>query len=278
MGGSCSLDNPCDEGVCNLSGPGEPECIPADGDIDGDGIPNNRDFCNQQPGGEFDEDGDGIGDECDACPIAPPPARPDTDNDMVDAPCDPEPSLDGDQITVFEGFNGPLPAAFRADGQWSVVGGQAVFTSNDSSASSTLTTVLPLASRHVAVFTSYRIDRLDPSALQNFVGVTTIDRRPAGLSIVSCGGSRIGGNDKLVLQTDVAGDEKPFLVNLFDTAGLYRVVQRIQNATSACALLANDANGAVTAATGGEIPTEAGLVARGVDTKLQYLLVVQRPN
>jgi hypothetical protein len=279
IGSPCSLDEPCSEGVCNLSGPGEPTCLAPDEDFDNDGLPNNRDFCNQQAGGEFDEDQDGIGDECDACPVSRPPERPDTDNDGVDAPCDPEPDMDGEQITIFEGFNAALdPNKFRAVGTWEARGGEAVFTATDPNATQTLVTSLPIASRHLAIFTSYRSNGVPATATQAHAGVTTVDRRPAGTSIVSCSSLRVGTMDSVILETDVGNSSKPFLVSLFDAAGLYRVVERIENANSQCVVLADGGQGAVQQATGGEQPSEGGLTARGADVRFQYLLVVQRPN
>src|SRR5438105_2394132 len=71
LGAPCSQTHPCgDDEVCDLTDPNGPICIDANGDLDGDGIPNRLDHCNHMPGGEFDEDQDGLGDECDPCPIA----------------------------------------------------------------------------------------------------------------------------------------------------------------------------------------------------------------
>jgi hypothetical protein len=278
LGDPCSLDSPCGEGICNLSGAGEPVCIDANGDVDGDGLANKSDFCNQQPGGAFDEDGDGLGDDCDPCPIAPPPTTAEADGDGVDGPCDPDPTVPGNKITLFEGFNSTLPAAWRKEGgTWEARGGEAIFTAADPNAIAILTALLPISSRHLAVQTSYRVDRVDTVATQNLAGVVSIDRRPAGVTTVSCSGSRIGGMDSLDVDSGIANSTKPF-TNLFDTAGLYRLAQLIENANGACAMRAPTQDGAVSASTSGEIPTEAGLSARAVSARFQYLLFVQRPN
>jgi hypothetical protein len=278
IGDPCNLESPCGEGICNLSGAGAPVCIDENGDIDGDGLPNKSDFCNQQAGGAFDEDGDGLGDECDPCPISPPPKIAETDGDGVDSPCDPDPTLPGNKITLFEGFNSTLPAAWRKEGgTWEARGGEAVFTSTDPNAIAILTATLPISSRHLAVQTSYRVDRVDTAATQNLAGVVSIDRRPAGVTTVSCSGSRIGGMDSLDVDSGIANATKPF-TSLFDPAGLYRLAQLIENATGACAMSAPMQDGAVSAATSGELPTEAGLAARAVNARFQYLLFVQRPN
>lgn len=279
--GPCSVDDPCGGGaVCNLSGPGgdgkEGICIEEDGDLDGDGLPNGRDFCNQQPGGQFDEDLDGIGDDCDRCPIAPPPATADPDGDLVDSPCDPDPAAGGDTIAVFDGFNAGLPANWKPTGPWEFRGGEVVITA-DPVTQATLIAGLPLVTTQLAVLGQYRIDAADGAAVQNFAGVSAIDRRPAGVAVVQCGGARAGGIDSVLLDTDAGASAQP-LENLFDPASRYRVAQKIENTQAGCAMIADATTGAVQATTGGEAPTEGGLVAKGVTARFQYLLVVQRPN
>lgn len=276
IGDPCSLDDPCDEGTCNLSGAEAPICIDGDGDIDGDGLPNKRDFCNQMSGGEFDEDGDGLGDICDACPIARSPENSDPDSDGVASPCDPDSSTPGDKIVVFEGFNGTLPAGWRKEGTWEVRGGEAVFTSTNASLEQTLVTTLPATTRHLAVHASYRVDQLDTTATQTIAGAVAADVRPAGTSIASCASSRTGTTDSLVFKSDAGVMTKGF-TNLFDTASLYRVAQRIDNAQGGCAMISDSQSGAVQATTAGDLFTQAGVTARGLNVRFQYVLVVQRP-
>jgi len=72
--GGGALGDPCDATtnkcgvgvVCDYSA-ATPNCLDANADPDGDGIPNSLDHCPNLPGGLYDEDGDGIGDECDRC-------------------------------------------------------------------------------------------------------------------------------------------------------------------------------------------------------------------
>ena len=275
LGGPCSAVDGCEEGVCDLTDPEGAVCISASGDLDGDGIRNDKDFCNHQEGGDFDEDRDGVGDVCDRCPIAPPPESDDSDADEVDSPCDPDPTTDGDRIVVFDGFNSGLPASWKASAGWRFVGGEAIATPVDPIVTEQLTAPLPLVSQFVAVLGQYRIDSVDAQATQNFAGVIAIDQRPAGGSVVQCAGTRTGTTDRLVLDTDNATGTANF-TNLFDSASLYRVTMQLELAEAACAMVADAETGAAQAMTNGEAMNEGGLVAKGAITRFQYLLVVQR--
>ncbi len=275
LGTPCDGPGECGGNVCDLTDPEGGSCIASSGDLDGDGIPNTKDFCHHEPGGDFDEDRDGIGDVCDRCPTAPPPADPDGDGDAVDSPCDPDPDVGGDTIAVFEGFNAGLPASWTASPGWSFVGGDAIATPVDPVVVEQLTTPLPLISQHVAILGQYRTDAVDPISTQSFVGVIASDRRPAGSSNVQCAGTRTGATDQLVLDTGITTGTKGF-ENLFDPASLYRVVIQLDLAQAACAMVADAEVGAVQATSEGEAMTEAGLVTRGATARFQYLLVVQR--
>ncbi|MCW5805649.1 MAG: hypothetical protein KIT31_24980 [Deltaproteobacteria bacterium] len=276
IGGPCDAKSGCGDGaVCDLTDPAGPTCIDADGDIDGDGIPNDKDFCNHMPGGAFDEDRDGLGDECDPCPIAPPLAEPDPDGDGVDAPCDPDPTRPGDGIALFEGFNGPIPATWRTSGAWQVVGGAAIATP-DGNGVVELSAPLPRLTTQLAVLAAYRVDSADGTASQNIAGIATIDRRPAGTTRVQCLGRRTqGGQDALVMDSDRSGIVTKDFSDLFDPASLYQVAQVLDLGTGACAMIADNESGAVQAQTAGEAPNEAALVVRGAVVRFGYLLVVQ---
>ncbi|MEO8702701.1 MAG: hypothetical protein ABI867_21835 [Kofleriaceae bacterium] len=275
LGGTCSLDDPCDNAVCDFTDPAGPTCIERDGDLDGDGIPNNQDFCNHADGGRFDEDRDGIGDDCDRCPIAPPPSQPDSDNDTVDSPCDPDPSEDGDTIVVFEGFNEGIPSTLTATAGWQVMGGEAIGTPTAADVDEELTAALPLTSQTVAVVGQYRVDTVLAAATQSFAGVETLDERPAGGSEILCSGSRTGSIDRLLLVTDTGTSTKDF-TNLFNTASVYRVALSLAGAGAGCAMIADEERGATQTSTNGELMNRAGLVVRGAVARFQYLLVVQR--
>jgi len=279
IGGACSLDEACEDGaVCDFTDPDGPVCIDASGDLDGDGIPNGQDFCAHVPGGAFDEDRDGIGDDCDPCPIAPPPAFPDRDNDGVDAPCDPEPSVDGDQLVVFDGFNTGKPDGWMASAGWTFVGGEALATPVDPVTTEQLLAPLPLVSQHLAVLVQYRIDSVDPQATSPFSGILAVDQRPAGGTTIRCGGARTGMADRLLLDADAATASKDFTTSLFDSAGLYRLALQVDNTDAGCAIVADLEAGAAQATSTGEVLNQAGFAVRGAVARFQYLLVIQRGN
>jgi hypothetical protein len=249
-------------------------CIDANGDVDSDGIPNSKDFCQHMAGGVNDEDGDGIGDECDACPIAAPGVA-DADGDAVAAPCDPDTRTPGDRILLFNGFNTAVAGAGPA---WKFQNGEAIVTAGDAGEY----LVLPLAatSNHIAVFTSYQIDASSTTAATADAAVGSRTVLPLGSSEVRCGGSRASGTDQvLVLQTDTGGGQTPntkTLTTAFDPTAKYRVVQQVDGATTNCAVAgASMANsGAIQLATDGDTPTNAVLYARGATVRFSYILVV----
>lgn len=274
-GDPCSAKQSCGDGlVCDLTSPTGPICLDGSGDEDGDGITNDKDHCQHMAGGAFDEDGDGIGDECDACPIAKPPDVAETDGDGVDSPCDPNPTMPGDKIVLFNGFNEPLPSKWTASAAWKVVGGEAIMTPTNPAAIELLSVNVP-GTTHMAIFSSYRIDSVAPGANSADAAVSGANRLPAGTTTVVCGGSRSGGTDQLLLTTDAGQGFKSFS-NLFDPASLYRVAEQIDGANANCALIANTSNGAVQTAVSVNAMTEAGLYARGATARFSYLLVVTR--
>jgi hypothetical protein len=258
-----------------MTAPGGAICIDGDGDLDGDGIVNAKDFCEHMPGGAYDEDGDGIGDDCDACPIAKPPATPDPDGDGVDSPCDPDPRTPGDKIVLFNGFNAPLPANWTAGAAWQVRGGEAVMTPTNPDTVEQVVAPLPASSIHMAILAGYRIDSVAPGATEARAGVVGIDRRPAGTTILSCTGTRSGTTDTLLLETDAASNSKA-ATNLFDPAALYRIAEQIEGANTNCALISDKETSAVQAMSLGNTMSQVGVSARGATTRFTYLLVVAR--
>lgn len=274
-GDSCDSTNPCSKGqVCDLTDPGGPACLDGSGDLDGDGIPNDKDHCEHLAGGAYDEDGDGIGDDCDACPIAKPPATAEADSDGVDAPCDPDPKTPGDHIVLFQGFNAPLPGTWMASAGWKVMGGEAIMTPGATNAIEQLT-VPVTPSAHMATFASYRIDQVTAGATNADVAVTATDRLPLGVTTIICGGSRVGTTDLLRVQTG-ATENNAMAMNLFDPASRYGLLEQIDGGKANCAVTSTKDNNAVSSDTTGESMNEVGLYARSATARFAYVLVVQR--
>jgi hypothetical protein len=275
-GDACSAKQPCDNGqICDLTDTNGPACLDGSGDVDGDGIPNDKDFCEHMAGGAFDEDGDGIGDDCDPCPIAKPPATPETDGDGVDSPCDPNPKMPGDKIVLFNGFNGPLPATWKASAAWQIKGGEAVMTPTAAGSVEQLSSGLTTPSNHLSIFASYRIDSLAPGATDADAGVFGITRLLQGDLTIECSGSRSGLMDQLELTTDATQASNP-QNNLFDSASLYRVLAQLDGGTANCALIADKENGAISGSASGNAMSEVGLSVRGATARFAYILAVTR--
>ena len=275
-GGPCSATKHCSGNeVCDMTDPDGAKCVSGDGDEDGDGLPNKRDFCQHQAGGQFDEDLDGIGDDCDACPVAPPPAIADTDGDGVDSPCDPYPTTPGDKIVLFNGFNDPtLPNGWKTSAAWTIQGGEAKVVPAGATSVETLSGPLPGVSTKISLLTQYRVDGVESGATEIDATVVGIDQRPAGVTTIVCGGSRVGTMDRLLLDTGVSGATDP-MTQLFDTAGLYRVAMKLEGAQAQCALIADRDTGAAQANSAGEAMTSGGVSARGAMIRFSYVLVVQ---
>lgn len=278
--GPCSRTDPCGAGaVCDFTAPGGPVCIPADGDIDNDGIPNDKDFCNHQPGGEFDEDMDGLGDECDPCPIAPPRDTPDTDNDNVDAPCDPEPSIDGNEILLFDGFNGQ-DARWEAStpGAWRVQGGEMIVDLSDVMDQDFMTTTV-IGKNSIAVEASFRVDRVEASASRHMVGVYAGDPRPAGVAEVTCYVTKADvapSNELVVVETNAAAMNQ-MTSDAFNTAHLYRAGTYVTGNRAGCSVLKNGGPlGTVQANITPDQLSQIALTAHATSVRYQYILVVGR--
>jgi hypothetical protein len=276
IGGACDASSKCDSGqICDRTAPGGAVCIDASGDIDNDGIPNGKDFCQHLAGGASDEDGDGIGDDCDACPIAA-PGQADADGDAVAAPCDPDTRTPGDRILLFKGFNAAVAGASPA---WKFQNGEAVVTAGPGAVEQL---VLPLAatSNHIAIFTAYQIDAASTTATTADAGIGSKTVLPFDMTAVQCGGSRASGTDQvLVFQIDNSGGTTQGSMALgtaFDPTARYRVVQQLEGATANCAVAgASMANsGVAQLRISGSTPTQAVLYARGATVRFSYILVV----
>jgi hypothetical protein len=276
VGGACDANNKCGSGqICDRTDPGGQKCVDAAGDMDGDGIPNGKDFCQHVAGGANDEDGDGIGDECDACPIAAPGAA-DADGDAVVAPCDPDTRTPGDRVLLFNGFNA---APSGASAQWKFQNGEAIMTPTDDSIVP-LSLSLATGTNHITVFTAYQVDGASTTAAIADAGVGSKANLPFDKTFVQCGSSRASGADQvLVQQTDNDGgllQAGKAVTTAFDPAVKYRVVQNLDGHTANCAIASTSManSGGIQLSINASTPDHVVLYARGATVRFQYILVV----
>lgn len=280
LGGPCSLTDECNDGeVCDFTADGGPICISASGDIDADGLANDKDFCNHAAGGAADEDRDGIGDDCDKCPIAAPRDTPDADGDAVDAPCDPDPREPGDEILLFDSFTTTLDPRWKPTtaSAWEVRGGEVIATLSAISNQEYLTTIV-IGKASIAIEASYRIDKVESSSTQHLVHVIGKDPRPAGVSSMECGVTHTdgGAGDLVIVDTNQSSMILP-VTNAFDSARLYRAGGYVSGITAGCSVLGDGSPlGTVQASITPDQLTSVGLTAQGVTARYQYILIVGR--
>src|SRR5687767_2851596 len=227
LGDTCSQTSPCSDGeVCDYTATGGAVCVSADGDSDGDGLTNDKDFCLHKEGGKFDEDSDGIGDDCDSCPIAPPRPTPDPDGDAVESPCDPEPTVEGHEILFFDGFGEGLAAGWMPTTAAAWSGGTGEVTVNLASVATQDYLEHTISGKsNIAIEAGYRVDRVENTATRHLVAVYAEDPRPAGVATVQCGVSRADATagDVVVVQTNAGAMSQPTIDPALLSSKLYRV-------------------------------------------------------
>jgi hypothetical protein len=279
-GGPCSRTDPCsDAEVCDYEAEGGPQCIPRSGDLDGDGLANDKDFCHHQPGGAFDEDIDGLGDDCDRCPIATPRDTPDSDSDMVDAPCDPNPGMDGDEILLFDSFqNGLLPRwEATTPSAWEVRGGEMIATLATVPDQEYMKTAV-VGKNAITIEASFRVDKVEASASRHVVGVYANDPRPAGVANMGCYTTKADAStsELVVVETNLSAMNMPS-TSLFSSANLYRAAARVSGTTAQCIVLTNgNPLGTLQTNITADQLTEIALTAHATSARFQYILVTGR--
>lgn len=279
LDGPCSLESPCSDGeICDFTAEGGALCISTDGDIDGDGLANGEDFCQHAPGGAYDEDRDGIGDDCDACPIAPPRSTLDPDGDAVESPCDPDPSEPGDEILFFDGFGLGLTAAWQptTPGAWTAADGELTVSLAAVSTQDYLKHTVNGKS-NVAIEAGYKFDRVEDSATRHLVAIYADDPRPAGTAQVQCGVSRADSTaaDLVVVQTNAGAMSMPTIDPALLTSKTYRAGTYVSAGRAGCSVIADQAPlGTVQASITADDLSQIALTAQAVTVRFQYVIVV----
>ena len=279
LSGPCSLDSPCSDGeICDFTAEGGAVCISTDGDVDGDGLPNGKDFCQHQEGGANDEDGDGTGDDCDSCPVASPRATPDPDGDKVESPCDPAPTEPGDEILFFDGFAGGLAAEWKPTtaGAWSAANGEASVNLAAVPGQDYLGHTV-IGKSNIAIQIGYKVDRVENSAMRHLVGVYANDPRPAGAASVVCGVSRAdtAAADLVFVQTNLNSMSTPTVDPTLLTSKTYRTGVYVSGARAGCSVIADNMQlGTVQTAITADDLSSIALTAQAVSVRFQYVMVV----
>lgn len=123
----CPDNLECRAGLCRTAG-ATASCATIT-DRDSDGVADASDNCpDVMNTDQANEDADAYGDLCDPCPpYANATANVDTDGDGLGDGCDPRPTIKGDKIAVFEGFNA-APIGTSMNMGFMFVGGHALGT------------------------------------------------------------------------------------------------------------------------------------------------------
>jgi hypothetical protein len=158
-------------------------------DDDGDGIANAIDNCRDVANAlQSDEDADSFGDACDVCP--PFADNTDGDGDGVGDLCDPNPARAGEQLVLFEGFDGPMPPGWIASGAWSTSTGSLISTVSGANQNTLVTSVA--ASAQQTMYASMTLTGIESGQSGGALGI--VDRFDAGATVgVMCGGARGNG-------------------------------------------------------------------------------------
>ena len=279
LSGPCSATSPCSDGeICDFTAEGGPICVSSDGDIDGDGVPNGKDYCQHAPGGEFDEDKDGLGDDCDSCPIASPRATPDPDGDAVESPCDPAPTEPGDTILFFDGFAGGISAEWKPStaSAWTAANGEVTANLSAVTTQDSLQRTVNGKS-NVAIQAGYKIERVENSAVRHMVAVYADDPRPAGTAQVTCGVSRADSSpgDLVFVQTNAGAMSQMTIDPALLTSKTYRAGAYVAGARAGCSVIAdNTPLGTVQTTITADDLSSIALTAQAVTVKFQYVIVV----
>lgn len=251
-------------------------------DIDADGVLNTADNCPSVANpGQGNEDGDTKGDECDPCPHLTGAADDDGDNDGIGNGCDPRPGTAGDKLAYWNGFHvasATLPAEIvmihGPAARWSIAGGALVYDSVDDdwgmpavnvgAATHSIDTQLEIVTSYVGasaagVGADFAADDTDGSECQARTDTARrelwrrVPTAPDGWSNITVATANTPNDTYRVILQRTAGD-------------LACTTTRLGQISVSMSSSLNSAGN-----------TRAGLFARNVDAKFQYVAIYTSP-
>lgn len=261
------------------------ESIPMPGDADGDGVLDADDNCpNQANTNQDNEDGDAKGDLCDPCPhLGAALDDMDTDNDGVGNGCDPRPTMNGDALAYWNGFNAPgdgLPPGLTTIhgnvDRWSTAGGDLVYVANSDDWGMVMFETL---AQHHTVDSQFTFISTRSGTAQA-AGVA-VDIASDDTDLFECQ-SRIdgGGAREMWRRNPNATDGWSFVQQSAVTTPIdtYRVQLQRTASDSFCTNTRKDqVSVSLTSTTNSLNNTRAGLFARNVEVHFKYIAIYRSP-
>jgi len=244
---------------------------PAVLDDDGDGVLNGIDNCPSTANAtQSNEDDDTFGDACDLCPPIADNNNTDGDGDGVGDPCDPYPMTPGEQLVLFEGFAGPVPAGWTATGSWTTSGSSLI--SNVSGGVQNTLVTQAAASAHQTIYARVTMTAIEAGQSGGAFGV--VDRFDAGATQgVMCGGVR-GNGGFLGLVNAATGIAIQAAPHSFNIGSAWNVKFMRNDNNYACT--DTDTSQTVTASAGPN-GSLVGFRNRVLSAKFDWILVVKSP-
>lgn len=235
-------------------------------DSDGDGVKDVEDNCPAiANSSQHDEDLDQLGDACDPCP--PFAETDDPDGDGVAGSCDPWPTIAGDHIVRFDGFDDPTLQGWTPSGTWEVSADHVVLTSTDNSIS-TLVMPEPPAER-LAVLAHVSVTTVHVAAARS-IGTVLLHQGPS--ETVLCALLRAGVGPKLELyDLGGAGQLGTMPDTAFDNGTLVTLTETRDGSDYACsdAMVSTEGTTTTIASAPG-----VGLRSNSVSGSYEWVLVV----
>jgi hypothetical protein len=269
--------------------PGAPDSVPPDSmppDGDADGVRDSLDNCPAiANAGQEDEDADLRGDVCDNCPhISNFDQLTTVDGDLVGDACDPHPTVAGDTLLFFDGFNGST-----LDAGWSVEAGGATWTvaggklhQNDLTREVKILVRGALTPTGVTVDTAFTPTSVPPSDSAGdtirSAGVVTADTGPTGQ--ISAVADQLGGSNPsyaIVESFSGAGQGFMYLTNALTTT---RYTLRTTADSATQTVTAVETGGSTGTGVSGTAPVAGaiGLRVRNIAVDYEYVVVFTAPT